>query len=285
MHSAEHAIATSRGNWLLRRLTAHEQELVTPHLEHVRLETGHVVGDVDVPIEYVYFPETGVISSLSVMADGSAVETATIGFEGMSGMAVFHGVDRTPEHAFVQVPGEGYRMRAEALRTLLPSLPTLQAMLHRYAVALFTLVGQNSGCNRKHSVLRRCARWLLMTHDRVQRDRFELTHHVLSQMLGVRRASVTEAALALSESGAIEYRRGLVTVLDRAALERATCECYGIIRSTIDRLLGDGETRNPIAGIRLTKGGRSIARDGTPEGKPAEAGEVGEDSAGADALS
>ncbi len=270
MHSAEQTIATSRRNWLLRALPPHEHELLASRLEPLRLETGRVVIDVNTPIEHVYFPETCVISSLSVMVDGSAVETATIGPEGIVGIALFHGVDEIPEQALVQVPGEVYRMAADTFRTVLPSVPTLNAMLHRYAVALFTLVGQNSGCNRIHSVLRRCARWLLMTHDRVPGDQFELTHHILSQMLGVRRASVTEAALALSEAGAIEYRRGLVTVLDRAALHRAACECYGIIRSTFDRLLGGGETPSPLHGVRLSEGGRSIAKDGTPQAAPGE---------------
>jgi CRP-like cAMP-binding protein len=267
MVSVEPRIAT---NWLLRALPLEEFQLLEPHLERVRLTTGQVVADVNTPIEHVYFPEVGVISSVSVMADGSAVETATIGPEGMAGMAVFHGVDATPEHAFVQVPGEGYRMTGDALRRALPSAPTLRALLHRYAVGLFTLVGQNSGCNRKHSVLQRCARWLLMTHDRVRRDEFELTHHVLSQMLGVRRASVTEAALALGQAGAIEYHRGIVRVLDRGALERIACECYGIIRSTLDRLLGDGETPNPLDGVKVSKGGRSIAKDGTPQARAGE---------------
>jgi hypothetical protein len=113
---------------------------------------------------------------------------------------------------------------------------------------------------------------MLMTHDRVQRDRFELTHHVLSQMLGVRRASVTEAAQALSEAGAIEYRRGMVTVVDRAALERASCECYGIIRSSFSRLLGDASVPSPLDGIKLSKGGRSIAKDGTPQAETASNG-------------
>jgi CRP-like cAMP-binding protein len=276
VHSAAHTIATSRRNWLLRALPPHEYELVAPHLERVRLETGRVVIDVNTPIEHVYFPEIGVISSLSVMADGSAVETATIGPEGMAGMALFHGVDQTPEHAFVQVPGEGNRIAADAFQALLPSVPTLSTMLHRYAVALLTLVGQNAGCNRKHSVLRRCARWLLMTHDRVQHDQFEITHHSLSQKLGVRRASVTEAALALSEAGAIEYRRGIVSVVDRAALERAACECYGISRSTFDRLLGNGDTSSPLDGIKVSRAGRTIAKDGTPQARPGE---------GVDALS
>ena len=261
-------VATGLRNWLLRALPAYEFELLSPHLELVKLDTGRVVSDVNTPIEYVYFPETGVISSVSVMADGSAVETATIGPEAMAGIAVFHGVDSTQEHIFVQVPGEGHRVASATFRSLLPSLPELTRLLHRCSVALFTLAGQNSGCNRKHSVLRRCARWMLMTHDRVERDRYELTHHVLSQMLGVRRASVTESAQALSEAGAIEYRRGMVRILDRDALERASCECYGIIRSTFNRLLGDGTMASPLDGIRLSRGGRSIAKDGTPQAEP-----------------
>ena len=103
-----------------------------------------------------------------------------------------------------------------------------------------------------------------MTHDRVQRDRFELTHHILSQMLGVRRASVTEAAQALSEAGGIEYRRGIVTIVDRTVLERLACECYAIIRSTFDRLVADKNSPSPLDGIKLSKNGRSIAKDGTP---------------------
>ena len=268
MNSTESAVETGLRNWLLRALPPHEYELLSPHLERVTLDTGRVVSDVNTPIEHVYFPENGVISSVSVMADGSAVETATIGPEAVAGIAVFHGVDRTPEHLFVQVPGEGYRIASDTFRSLLPSMPELTRLLHRCSVALFALAGQNSGCNRKHSVLRRCARWMLMTHDRVQRDRFELTHHVLSQMLGVRRASVTESAQALSEAGAIEYRRGMVTVVDRAALERASCECYAIIRSTFNRLLGDGTAASPLDGIRLSKGGRSTAKDGTPQAEP-----------------
>lgn len=268
MNITESEVATGLRNWLLRALPAYEYELLSPHLEPVKLDTGRVVSDVNTPIEHVYFPETGVISSVSVMADGSAVETATIGPEAMAGIAVFHGVDSTQEHIFVQVPGEGYRVPSAAFRSLLPSLPELTRLLHRCSVALFTLAGQNSGCNRKHSVLRRCAKWMLMTHDRVQRDRFELTHHVLSQMLGVRRASVTEAAQALSEAGAIEYRRGMVRVIDRAALERASCECYAIVRSTFSRLLGDGTMPSPLDGIRLSRNGRSIAKDGTPQAEP-----------------
>jgi CRP-like cAMP-binding protein len=265
MQGVQHPTLTTQRNWLLRGLPPEEHELLAPHLESVSLPLGAVICEVNGPIEYVYFPENGIISHLSVMTDGSAVETATIGCEGMSGIALFHGVDRTTEQAFVQVPGEAQRMSSEAFRTVIKQTPVLDRLLKRFTVALITLIGQNSGCNRKHSVLRRCARWMLMSHDRVGRDGFELTHHVLSQMLGVRRASVTEAALALSQAGAIEYRRGFVNVLDRAALERASCECYRIIHHSFDRLLGPGTSRDPLAGIKLSKGGRSIAKDGTPE--------------------
>jgi CRP-like cAMP-binding protein len=264
MNPAETATATALRNWVLRAIPAAEYDLLSPHMERVHLPASEVISDVNEPYHHVYFPENAVISSVSVMADGSAVETATIGPEGIAGLAVFHGVERTPEHVFVQVPGEGYRIPSSVFRELVPSMPGLTALLHRSAVALFTLAGQNSGCNRKHSVLQRSARWLLMTHDRVQRDRFELTHHILSQMLGVRRASVTEAAQALSEAGAIEYRRGIVTVVNRAALERLACECYAIIRSTFDRLVGDRDTPSPLDGIKLSRNGRSIAKDGTP---------------------
>ncbi len=266
MTTTQPQLATRHRNWLLRALPPEEQELLAPHLQAVELELGRVISEVNTPIDYVYFPETGIISSVSVMADGSAVETATIGPEGTSGIVVFHGVDSAPEQVFVQVPGEGYRMTSDALRSILPNAPTLRVVLHRYTAALLTLIGQNSGCNRKHSVLRRCARWLLMTHDRVGQDGFELTHHILSQMLGVRRASVTEAAIALHELGAIEYRRGFVTVLDRGALERAACECYGIIQSTFERLLGDGEpAASPLEGVPFSRDGMTITKDGTPQ--------------------
>src|SRR3712207_3049181 len=142
MGSVEQEVATRYRNRLLRAIPPEEQERIGPHLEPVRLEIGRVVCEVNVPIEHVYFPEVGIISSLSVMADGSAVETATIGPEGMSGLAVFHGVDRTPEHAFVQVPGEGYRTPAAGLRAVLPNLPSLTAALHRYSAALLTLIAQ-----------------------------------------------------------------------------------------------------------------------------------------------
>lgn len=255
-------------NVLLRGLPPEEGALLAPRLERVGLEFGAVLTDVHAPTTAVYFPETAVASSLSVMADRGAVETATIGADGMTGIIVLLGVDASPEQTYVQVAGDALRLDVLDLRALLPQLPELHARLLRYAAALLTLIGQSSACNRKHTMVQRCARWILMTHDRVGRDHFDLTHHVLSQMLGVRRASVTEAAQVLHGAAAIEYSRGVVRVTDRAALERHACECYLIIRATSERLLGrhgvGGGSDDPLRGLRVADGGRSIAGDGGP---------------------
>jgi hypothetical protein len=158
-------------------------------------------------------------------------------------------------------------MDSQAFRELLPRCPSLAAALHRYAVALFTLAAQTSACNRMHSMGQRCARWILMVHDRMERDEFELTQLILSQMLGVRRATVTEAALELQRAGAIDYTRGRVTVVNRATLEAASCECYAIVRSTFDRLVGtDGEiTPSPLERVSVSDGGQSTAKGGAPD--------------------
>lgn len=261
---SELAIDRSTRNLLLAALPDVEYDRLMSAAEAVVLEYGHVVCDVYAPIRYVYFPDDGVISSVSMMVDGSAVETATIGPEGMTGIAVFHGVLSTAEHVFVQVPGHGHRLPVRAFRELLTDSPVLAGQLSRYTVALLTLTGQNSACNRKHTMVQRCARWMLMSLDRVHRDNFEMTHHILSQMLGVRRASVTEAALMLSQAGAIEYSRGLVTVTNRDKLERQSCECYAIIRAGFDRAFGRTPANDPLAGRRFTEGGLSTASDGTP---------------------
>ncbi|HYD54533.1 MAG TPA: Crp/Fnr family transcriptional regulator [Gemmatimonadaceae bacterium] len=251
-------------NELLRALPPEEQELLAPLLEPVELRYGMVVSDINTPMEYLYFPATGIVSSVSVMADGSAVETATVGREGMAPIAPFLGVTMTPEHLFVQVPGSGHRLRLEAFEQLISRLPTLASLLRRYTVALFTLIAQNSGCNRKHTMVQRCARWIATTNDMVGRDRFEMTHLVLSQMLGVRRASVTESALVLQREGAISYQRGIIEIKDRGALEAQACECYRIIRSTFDRLLGQGAGADPLAEVRLSDHGMTRAGDGAP---------------------
>jgi CRP-like cAMP-binding protein len=271
-------------NRLLASLPAGEYARLAPYLERVDVELKHVCFDVDQPIEHVYFPEAAVVSILSVMADGSSVETATVGREGMVGLPVFLGSDRTSAHAFVQVPGPALRMMADAFRAAVGGSPALTLALHRYTQALFTLVAQGSACNRLHTMTARCARWLLHTHDRVGAeqgaDAFPLTHQFLSQMMGVRRATVTETMGALQASGAIMYEMGRVRVRDRAGLESAACECYAIIVREFDRLLAVGpaappSVRSPLDGVPTSEHGRSIVGDAAPSAGVDEPGAYG----------
>lgn len=252
-------------NRILAALPAAERERLRSALEPVDLEVRQVVIDLHQVISHVYFVEEGVVSILGVMEDGSAVETATVGNEGMVGLPVFLGAASMAGQAFVQVPGHGYRMTAAALREEVRRGGALAELLGRYTQALFTLLSQNSACNRLHPVEQRCARWLLLTHDRVGSESFELTHLFLSQMLGVRRATVTEVAGVLQERGLIEYSRGTITIADRPGLEAAACECYRVIASEFDRLLEGGRrVASPLDGLVVSEGGKSVLGDGAP---------------------
>ena len=273
---AVHAARSGVRNRVLAALPTEELDRLAPHLERLEPELRAVLLDVDRPIAHVYFPEGMVVSVLSVMADGTAVETATVGREGMLGLPVFLGTDQMSAQAFCQVPGPALRMPADAFRRIVAESPALTLSLHRYTQALFTLVAQGSACNRLHTMPERCARWLLHTHDRVERDEFPLTHHFLSQMLGVRRATVTEAMGALQQAGAVDYQMGRVRVRDRGALERAACECYTIIAREFDRLLvppGAPPRRVPSAlrDVATEEAGRTVLRDGAPRGEPRDA--------------
>ena len=262
-------------NRLLATLPPADYTALAPRLEPVMLEFKQILFDVDQPIDHVYFPEAAVVSVLSVMADGTAVETATVGHEGFVGLPVFLGTDRASAQAFSQVPGPALRMHADAFREAAARSAALTRALHRYAQALFTLVAQSSACNRLHTMPERLARWLLHTHDRVGGDEFPLTHQFLSQMLGVRRATVTEGMGMLAAHGTIMYEMGQVRVCDRAALEATACECYRIIAREFDRLLGgDGErarTPSPLDGLTTSEHGRSTIGDGAPRGEPGDA--------------
>jgi CRP-like cAMP-binding protein len=251
-------------NCILAALPRAEYRRCAPSLERVPLELRQLLFDVDEPIAHVYFCESAVVSVVSIMSDGTAVETATVGNEGMVGLPVFHGVDRTAAQAFCQIPGEALRMTTSAFQAELRHQGALGMLLGRYAEAMFTQVAQSSACNRVHPMRERCARWLLTTHDRVGGDEFPLTHRFLAQMLGVRRATVTEAAGSLQEAGLIEYRMGRVLVLDRLGLETASCECYAIIRRAFGHLLAAHVPPNPLAGVPTSKGDKSLAKSPKP---------------------
>jgi len=256
-------------NQILNALPPDELERLAPHLEHVRLVRRMVAYDPLQPISHLYFVEAGVISVVSIMRDRTAIETATIGLEGVIGLPVHFGVDAVAEQAFVQVPGEAVRITAGAFRALAPELPALRRLLDRYAVCWFTLAAQCSGCNRVHTMEQRCARWLLMVHDRMPGDEFELTQDFLSQMLGVRRATVSETASQLQQAGYISYSRGRIVIIDRAGLERVVCECYGIIRSTFARILEGRDEPNVLQTMSVSEHGKSTAGDGAGENDPA----------------
>jgi len=250
-----------RANKLLDALPDAERDHLRGHLRAVTLDRRKTLYEPERPIPAVYFVTDGIVSILSVMEDSTAVETATIGREGFVGMPLFHGVDITAELAMVQVPGRALHLDADAFRRLLPELPTLTRLLHRFSVALFTLAAQNSGCNRKHSIEQRCCRWLLMVADRLDRNVLELTHDFIAQMLGVRRASVTETLGHLEKRGMIRAGRGRITIVDRDAIRSCTCECYAIVKSTVDRLISDRDTPSPLDDVKVSEDGRAIVGD------------------------
>jgi CRP-like cAMP-binding protein len=227
-------------NRLLAMLSQAEREQLGPELELVELELRQMLYEEGQPIEHVYFPISGVLSLVSQMEDGRAVEVATIGNEGMAGLPVFLQATLTSAHmSFAQIPGQALRMTAGRFGEFIasPQNGGLHTALNRYTQALISMIARAVACNSLHSLQQRACRWLLQTHDRVGGDEFVLTQEFLSQMLGVTRASVNEVAQELQDAGAIEYRRGRMAILDRGLLESRTCECYGVIRDEFDRLL------------------------------------------------
>jgi CRP-like cAMP-binding protein len=231
--------AALSSNRILAALSRKEYERLSIRLDSVALTLKQVLYEAGEPIPYIYFPENGVVSLVSVMDDGSAVEVATIGNEGMVGLPVFLGAVSTSGRAFSQIPGTAVRMKAAAFREEVGRVGRLSAVLNLYTQTLFEQIAQSAACNRVHAVEKRCARWLLMTHDRVEEDEFPLTQEFLAVMLGVRRATVTEAAGVLQRAGLIRYRRGKIRIENREGLLAAACECYRIICASYERLLGE----------------------------------------------
>lgn len=225
-------------NRLLSALSPADYKRLLPHLELVHLEMKHVAYETNQPIEYAYFPLTGLASMVTLMKGGKSVEVATIGNEGMIGLPLFLGVDRTAGRAFTQVPGDSLRISADQFQKEVRRQGGLARMLQLYTQALLVQISQAMACNGIHLIYQRTARWLLMTHDRVATDRFPLSQEFLGQMLGVRRAGVSEVASKLQKAGLIRYSRGTIEIVDRAGLEAAACECYGVIQAEFIRLLG-----------------------------------------------
>jgi CRP-like cAMP-binding protein len=225
-------------NRLLGLLDPKDLDRLRLHLRPVVFDYRQSLYEANSPIPFVYFPIDGVASLVNMMADGSATEVGTIGNEGIVGLPVIFGDRHAPTSAYIQVPGSGLRLQADVLSSEMDRSSSMRGIMLRYAHAFFNQVAQSAACNHFHSVEQRCCRWLLMTHDRVQSDRFLLTQEFLGMMLGVRRTSVTAVAGILKRQKLIEYRRGQVTVLNRPGIEKLACECYAVSKQEFDRLLG-----------------------------------------------
>lgn len=224
-------------NRLLGALPSTEYERILPYLEPVQFKQRQALFEQEEPIRHVYFPETMVVSLVSRLRDGVTIEVGTAGCEGMAGLPLFLGDESASVRAFAQIPGDAMRMEAEAFTRLAGAPGPFHRMLLRYTQAFFIQVSQTAACNGAHLVEQRCARWLLMTHDRIAGDRFPLTHEFLAFMLGVRRAGVTVAMRKLQDAGLVAYARGQVEIRDRAGMEGASCECYATVRAHSDCLL------------------------------------------------
>jgi len=238
--------ARNVANRLLLALDGSDLEFLAPHLEEDHYPSGSVLIEPNQRSEYVYFPYSCVVSLINTVAGGSTVEVGTVGNEGMAGLAIFLDADATPSRTLVQVAGEMARLRADKFREMAERSAGFRKFMNRYTLAFLAQVSQTATCNRAHTIDERCARWLLMTHDRVTSDTFNLTHEFLAFMLGVRRAGVTVAAGILQKAGLITYKRGNITVLNRRGLEEASCECYGIVNKEFERLL-EAQMNNRLA--------------------------------------
>jgi len=225
-------------NHLLGRLPADEYALLRTALETVRLPAKRRLAEPGAPFDAVYFPLGGVISLSATDEHGGVVEVGSIGCEGMAGLPVLLGTDRSSGLLHVQMAGDAERMEADAFRREVERHPVFRRLLMLYTQAFLAQLAQSTACNRLHSAECRLARWLLICRDRLSRDDLPITHESLAHMLGVRRATVTETAGDLQRRGMIRYRRGIVTIIRRERLEDASCECYRIVREEFDRLLG-----------------------------------------------
>ena len=225
-------------NSLLQALPPDDHARLAPHLIQVELERGRLLYDPGDPIDVVYFPHDGVISLMTLMENGAAIESTTIGPEGALGLMAAVAPRQSLSRAIVQTPLRAARITAERLHEVWERSPSLRHLVDRHTEALYGHAIQSVACNALHSVEARFCRWLLTCHDRISSDTVALTQEFLADMLGVQRTTVTAVARSLQEKGAIRYRRGVVDIIDRGALQALTCECYGVIRDNYQRLLG-----------------------------------------------
>lgn len=230
-------------NHLLAAMLDAEYARLAPHLESVPMSLGDVLYESGDKLRHVYFPTSSIISMQYLLENGGSSEIAGVGKEGLVGISLFMGGNSTPSRAVVQTGGGGFRLASHILMEEFNRAGSVMRLLLRYTQALITQMSQTAVCNRHHSVEQQLCRWLLLTLDRMPSNELTMTQELIANMLGVRREGVTEAAGRLQACGYIRYRRGHITVLDRAGLENTVCECYGVVRKEFARLMSDVRQR------------------------------------------
>ncbi|HZR01617.1 MAG TPA: Crp/Fnr family transcriptional regulator [Burkholderiales bacterium] len=224
-------------NQLLTALPEDDRQRLLPQLEWIEMPLGQVLYESGRSLSHVYFPTTSIVSLLYVMENGASAEIAVVGNEGVVGISLFMGGESTPSRAVIQSAGEGFRLKARAIKEEFNRAGSAMHVLLRYTQALITQMAQTAACNRHHSVDQQLCRWLLLSLDRLQGEELVMTQELIANMLGVRREGVTEAAGKLQKLGLIRYARGRIVVLDRKGLEKRSCECYAVVKKEYDRLL------------------------------------------------
>ena len=227
----------ARLNHLLAALPEVDFDSIARHLEPITLRLGESIYEPGAPLHHAIFPTTAIVSLHYVTATGASTETAAVGNEGMVGLALFMGGDTTASSARVLVAGDAVRLPAAPLRQAFESADPLRALLLRYTLSLIDQITLTAACNRHHPIEQQFCRWLLCALNRLPSDHLVMTQELISQTLGVRRESITEAAARLQQAGVIRYRRGHISVLDRAGLERRACECHAVLKREQLKLL------------------------------------------------
>jgi len=226
---------------MLQGFQSNERRLILAECKPVTLRVGEVLYRPDQSQPYAYFPIDCIISILYITEDGHSAEMAMVGNDGLLGICSLLGGMTTPSWAIVQNPGRALRLRTPVLVNLFNSHASIRLQMLRYIQALMTQMSQTAACNRHHTIQQRLCRWLLLSSDRLGSAEIRMTQEMISNVLGVRREGVAEAAGRLQRAGLIAYRRGRITILDRAGLESICCECYAVISSEFDRLLSKPE--------------------------------------------
>jgi hypothetical protein len=275
-HTSTRRPSGSEANWLLGALPSSSYDALLPHIEDVRLEPGEILARPYEPMQYAYFPRGCVLSIIVQMENGRGargIEAGTVGWEGMVGVPLYLAQGIGSDEIVCQIGGRAGRVTGEDFRRVVAVTPELRDALDVYALARIGQITRNAGCNRAHSAEKRCARWLLMTQDRVGGDQFFLTQEFMAKMVGVHRPRVSIIAAVLQDAGLIRYHRGLVTIVDRERLQHAACEDYLVTRAMYERLYAAPEKQRRADAFARDSGDRRVVRSNSvPEAIAAEVG-------------